>query len=508
MMTTAHQTSSSAAAHLHPTASGPLELLEARRLRDQLKQLLRTEQAAMADFLIALADFDRRRGWVALGHANLFAFLLSELGLSPAPTWFRQEAARLLQRFPELERPLREGRLCLTSMGELAKVLTEENQAAVLPRFLGLSSREAKEVVAELQPRESPPMRTVVRPLVPSRSAEAELPLLAMPQSSAATIASAAQAAQAGLPQLAEAQNGARDTAQDTVKNTAQNTDPESLWAPKLQGAYPAPDEPRRSEPRRDDIDPLTAELSRLSTTVSRRFLAKLKAAREGLGHAIPRATTEQVLEAALDLLLEKQARARGQVKKPRASLPAATPSPSAGDAVGEGPQDAHRMASAARPEGRAMRRDGPRAAIPASVKRAVWARDGGRCTWPLDGGGCCGSTLRLELDHIVPWADWGGDQETNLRLTCAAHNRLAAQQAFGERVMGRYRGVREAVAEYATTPAAEPPRSSAARSAGGGSGSRRCSRPGRRPARTPQAPRRHRRLRRAACRSRAPQGR
>jgi hypothetical protein len=416
----------------------------------------------MADFLVALAHFDRRRAWSQLGHANLFAFLLAELGLSPAPTYWRQEAARLLQRFPELERPLREGKLCLTSMGELAKVLTEENQAAVLPRFLGISTREAKEVVAELQPRESPPMRTVVRPLVPAGRAEAampglrseaELPLLTMPPSATAIVS----AAPAGLPQPGVAQNMAR------------GADSESIWAPKLQGAYPTPDDPRRLEPRRDEVDPLTAELSRLSTTVSRRFLQKLKTAREGLGHAIPRATTEQVLEAALDLLLEKQARARGQVRKPRRTISASPtdllaslPDPSQQPVETSQPTEAPQQTPTLQPTQASVaialptpaeppphRRDGPRAAIPAAVKRAVWARDAGRCSWPLDGGGCCGSTLRLELDHIVPWADWGGDQETNLRLTCAAHNRLAAQQAFGERVMKKYRGVREAVAEY-----------------------------------------------------------
>ena len=51
----------------------------------RLKVLLRKEQAAMADFLVALADFDRRRGWATLGHASLFAFLHVELGLSPIP---------------------------------------------------------------------------------------------------------------------------------------------------------------------------------------------------------------------------------------------------------------------------------------------------------------------------------------------------------------------------------------------------------------------------------------
>jgi hypothetical protein len=156
MNATAHSTRPSAAASAHAPASRPLELLEARQLRDSLKLLLREEQAAMADFLVALADFDRRSGWEPLGHANLFAFIRSELGLSPAPTYLRQEAARLLERFPELEGPLRHGKLCLTTMAELAKVLTIENWESVLPRFLGISTREAKEIVAELQPRQAP----------------------------------------------------------------------------------------------------------------------------------------------------------------------------------------------------------------------------------------------------------------------------------------------------------------------------------------------------------------
>src|SRR5512140_1161398 len=130
MLATAHPTTPSAAASAYAPAGHPLELLEARQQRDALKALLRKEQAAMADFLVALADFDRRRGWEPLGRANLFAFIHSELGLSPAPTYWRQEAARLLQRFPELEGPLRHGKLCLTTMAELAKVLTAENREA------------------------------------------------------------------------------------------------------------------------------------------------------------------------------------------------------------------------------------------------------------------------------------------------------------------------------------------------------------------------------------------
>ena len=465
MSNNAQPTSSSAAASNHGAATPSLALLEARQLRDDLKVLLHKEQAAMAEFLVALSDFDRRRGWEALGHASLFAFLIAELGLSTSSTYWRKSAAELLQDFPELERHLREGRLCLTTMAELAKVLTEENRESVLPRFLGISSREAKEIVAELQPRESPPMRTVVRPLVPAL-------LHAIPAPLVFTLPVAPASPGAATP------SGC----------AAACTDGASLRAPEMKMTHPA-----RGVARRDEIDPLTGDLSRLSATVSRKFLQKLKTARSGLSHAIPGATLEQVLEAGLDLLLEKQARARGQLRRPRTTLASATAGvaqPSAAVTSGvEGapraeaasPVEAHGVALSrkratrmqpplepatalalrptelpppSRPASTApavaiqvpnttepppTRRTGPREAIPAAVRRAVWARDGERCTWPLDGGGCCGSTHRLELDHVVPWAEWGPSTVENLRVVCARHNALAARRAFGERCVDRY---------------------------------------------------------------------
>ena len=84
-----------------------LDLVAARQLRDALASLLRREQSAMADFLVALADFDRRRGWELLGHASLFAFLHGRAGALHSATFWRMSAARLLQRFPEVIEPLR-----------------------------------------------------------------------------------------------------------------------------------------------------------------------------------------------------------------------------------------------------------------------------------------------------------------------------------------------------------------------------------------------------------------
>ncbi len=119
----------------------------------------------MAEFLLALAAFDAERRWAELGHASLFAFLHRELGLPKDSAFQRMTAARLIQRYSEVREPLRDGRLTLSTSVEVAKVITPENQAEVLPRYFHLSKREARVVTAELQPCEAAPRRTVVVPV-------------------------------------------------------------------------------------------------------------------------------------------------------------------------------------------------------------------------------------------------------------------------------------------------------------------------------------------------------
>jgi hypothetical protein len=409
----------------------------------------------MAEFLIALADFDRRRGWEALGHASLFAFLVAELKLSKSAAYYRRSAAELLQHFPEVVEPLREGQLCLSTVGELAKVLTEANRAVVTPRFFGLSSREAQELVAELQPRPVPSTRMVVTRLFdqsappPARAAQTPLTLTLPSGSAPATT----------QPFGSRPPSGAHPD----------EAPPWRFPTSGIANGGGADGRLGRLVAKRDEIEPLTADVRRVHFNVDKQVVRKLAAAREGLSHTIRGATMEQVLEAALDLLLEKQARARGQVKRPRgvattaaAGVEKEVVATETQRSIEHAPGIKPKRPPEAQPsfahhpteppsadplitEPRPPRRTGPREPIPAAVRRAVWARDSGCCSWPLDGGGRCGSTHRLELDHLVPWARWGDSTEANLRLTCAAHNRLAARKLFGERVVRRYANRAEA---------------------------------------------------------------
>ncbi|GEJ55825.1 HNH endonuclease [Anaeromyxobacter diazotrophicus] len=343
-------------------------MTDARALSRRIASLLAEERSRLAEFLVALADFDRQRGWGTLGYASLFQYPERELRLTSSAAARRMTAAALVQRFPAVVEPLRDGRVCMSVVYELSKALTPENAGEVLPRFYGLSKRAAEALVAELRPFANPPRREVVTAL--ARSAP---PLRASAPAEALTAAPAPER---------------------TSPAKSERVQPDA-------DLFSAPARPR------DEVVPLDAELRRYHVTVSKAFLAKLDAAKDALSHAIPDGDTEAVLTAALDLLLEKTDRRRGLVKKPR-------PAPQKPSAD-------------------------PRH-VPAAVAREVWKRDGGRCAFRLPDGSVCGSTKRLELDHIRPVALGGRSTADNLRVACWDHNSLHAVQVFGREHMDQFR--------------------------------------------------------------------
>jgi hypothetical protein len=414
----------------------------ARELALRLLDLLRREQSAMADFLVALADFDRRRAWAELGYTSLFHFLHRELGMSKGAAHYRKTAAELIQRVPELVEPLRDGRICVTSVIELAKVLTPENRQEVLPRFFNLSRQEAKAVSAELCPAEAAPHRTVVTTMtlamparmeaIPARVEAVpatavlvqpvELPLVERPS---AWLPGSAAAARVQLAPV---------SFQPAVPRAV--AEPDETPPPQASTSRPLPALNVPASPR-TAIEPLTADLRRLHVTVSKRFIQKLEAARDALSHSHPGGDAEEILEAGLDLLIARAAKRRGIVAKPRSGKP--PPHPSLSPGGGEGRESLGAPAPPGGGEGMNPR------AIPARVRREVWLRDGGRCQFRLENGTLCGSTHRLQFDHVRPVALAGEPTPSNLRLACAPHNLLAARRVFGDALMDRYAPARTA---------------------------------------------------------------
>jgi hypothetical protein len=70
---------------------------------------------------------------------------------------------------------------------------------------------------------------------------------------------------------------------------------------------------------------------------------------------------------------------------------------------------------------------------MPANTRRAVWARDGGRCVYCGPDGIRCRSRRMIEIDHKTPRALGGSDELTNLRLLCRSHNDAERRRLLGE---------------------------------------------------------------------------
>jgi 5-methylcytosine-specific restriction endonuclease McrA len=158
----------------------------------------------------------------------------------------------------------------------------------------------------------------------------------------------------------------------------------------------PAPENPKP----RAAVTPLAPERYKVQCTVSRETHQKLREAQDLLRRRIPSGDVAAIFDRALTLLLAALQRTRH----------AATPRPRT-------PSNA---ASHIRH-------------IPASVKREVWARDGGQCAF-VGAAGRCTERGFLEYHHLVPFAHRGATSVDNLQLRCRAHNAYEAERWFGVR--------------------------------------------------------------------------
>lgn len=61
---------------------------------------------------------------------------------------------------------------------------------------------------------------------------------------------------------------------------------------------------------------------------------------------------------------------------------------------------------------------------ISATTKKIVFTRDGGVCK-------CCGSSLELEYDHIIPFSCGGKSTVANIQLLCQKCNRSKSNSCY-----------------------------------------------------------------------------
>src|SRR6266545_4206733 len=351
--------------------------LDTQALAACLRASAGEERDRQVDFLRYLDPFDARQAYREAGYGSLWMFCLRELALREGAAGRRIGAMRVLREFPRLEAPLRDGRLSLTTAVTLRPVLTQENQDEIVALAAFKTDEETKHLVATLQPRPAP------------REGIRKLPEPALRQSGP-------------VPEPVEAPAGSAERAE---------APPAGPDAPAVEPEPLALDLPAR-QPSRPTLDPISADQWSMRVTIDRALKEELETLTCLLSHKFPDGNLAAVLHEAVRCAIEKHGKRRGAVKPARQRKPVA-PRP---------------------------RRPGEREPIPADVKRAVWERDGGRCTYTSPDGRRCECRFRLELDHIQPVALGGPSTVANLRLRCRPHNSLHAEETFGRAHMARFR--------------------------------------------------------------------
>ena len=307
-----------------------------------LAALVAADRQTTAALLAHLGEVEARGLYLPAACSSMHVYCTRVLHLAEEVAYKRIRAARVARRFPPIFDAIADGRLHLSGVVMLAPHLTDHNVEELVAAAAHRSKAEIEMLLARLAPRPDLP---------------AAITLVAPPSEPS------------GVFQL----------------------DPDPVAAP------PAPAPPR--------VKPIAPERFALQVTIGQATRDKLERAQALLRHRNPSGDLAEVLDRALDALLDRLEREKfGATSRPRAR--------------------------------KARTADGDPRHVPNDVKRTVHERDGEQCTFVSDTGERCTERGFLELDHRTPVARGGKATVDEIRVLCRAHNQYEAERILGSDLM------------------------------------------------------------------------
>jgi hypothetical protein len=394
-------------AKLVPGGDGGLSHLSNSELLANTRSLVGRSNQMFAALLAHLAEVEARGLHRTRACASLYTYCIYELRFSEDAAARRAGAAKLVKRFPLLLGAIANGELHLTGLLLLGPHLTAENLVEVMGRAKFRTKKELGKLVRELHPLPLvPDLIEPLRPLPPS---------LRRPTWE--------QFVSAFAPAVRELPPGQRprDWANDADDATLVERDVDRTVAPQsVDGAMAT-----------ESVEPVSSASSLPAPArVERPWLARLPVTGPQQ-YQVQFSTTEehvQLIERAKALLARRApGKSLGELHLQAMKLLVAT-------------LEKQRFAVTERPrqEPPAPRQRGRH--IPANVRRAVFERDGGRCSFVDERGERCRETHCLEFHHRQPFGKQGPHTVENVTLHCSSHNALAAEFDFGPEHMAERR--------------------------------------------------------------------
>jgi hypothetical protein len=356
-----------------------------RRLSDLVGRSRRVD----ADVVEHIAEVDARKIYAREAVPSMYAYCTQVLRLGEFEAYLRITAARASREYPVLLTMLRDGRLHLTAVARLASHLTPENSETLLKRAANRSKREIEELIAELDPK--PDVRAAIRKL-PVRAVEA------------AANRDAGRRGGATVAKPISGRVGQGELVPERVELPALRVGVEEVLLLPTASASTAASCLK-------PFEVLAPSRHKVQFTASDELRDKLERLQALMRTTVPDGDLATIIDLAVTEKLERlEAKRFGKTKNPRKRLEATDTTPSSRD-------------------------------IPAPVRRAVYERDGGRCTYLDRNGKRCTAREWLEYHHEgVPFGRGGDHDPRNVVLMCRTHNGLLAEIDYGTEKMARYR--------------------------------------------------------------------
>jgi len=252
------------------------------------------------------------------------------------------KAAKVVRRWPEALVLLAKGRVTLTTIRLLAPHLRPANQTELFAEAVGRNKRQVQELLARRFPK--PDVATSIRKLPTARpSASASTSTVSAPLGEAVFDGRAGRPMPSSAPMIQPPGLFSSAPASEGKPNVLAG-----VATGEVSTALPAGGGvPRAARSARLTIEPLSAKRYRIQFTARASLRDKLELAQGLLRHAVPSGDAAEILERALDALIEVA------VKR--------------------------KYAMTSRPA-RKRGHDESSRYVPPEVKRAVFIRDRGRC--------------------------------------------------------------------------------------------------------------------------------
>jgi hypothetical protein len=359
----------------------PLQSLSDDHLLAGLADVAGQSRRAESSLVAHIAEVDYRRLFARYACSSMFVYCTRMLHLAEGEAFRRIRVARASRRHPVLLEMLADGRLHVSGIAVLVRLLTAENRDRLLSLAVHKTKRQIQKLVAEIYPQ--PDVASVMRRL-PQRPPA--------PTPAAPCDALIPGPATHSSPLAAERPVG-------LVPGAAVGSTPAAV-----AGAPPHP--VPASIPV---IEPLSASRYRVQFTAGEDFHDDVERLRGLLQSEIPDGDLGAIVgKAVRELRRRLEARRFALTSSPRKALVRTTEPP------------ASRY-------------------LDNAVRRAVYLRDGGRCRFEDAQGRRCPERHRLEYHHRHPYGLGGTHDLDNICLMCGPHNRYLAELDYGKKVMSRY---------------------------------------------------------------------